>query len=207
MVCIRDYFCDYIFICRQPSYRPHILGQQPLGCLMFPQPVTRFRQPASEAMHCQVELRIVVIDGPQQLAHFNLRIQLLAYLALECRLFALTGFYLPSRKLPPVLPVAIAPLRGKYPPLGIIYHRRHYFYCSHRVPILFSLISKPVTAYPFHHYLQICGLLILSVLRAHQHVIAYFFQMSLHLYRIYKLPNNAETICICAYCSAAEPQG
>ena len=64
-------------------------------------------------MHGKMKLRIVIVHRTKELIHANLRRQFLAYLPHECLLRRFPTLHLSARKLPPVLPLAIPPLRGE----------------------------------------------------------------------------------------------
>ena len=70
-------------------------------------------QAAEETVHRKMKLRIVIVNRPEQFAHFDLSSQLLADLAAERLLPTLAGFDLATGELPPVFPLAIAALGGE----------------------------------------------------------------------------------------------
>ena len=97
-------------------------------------------QTADEAVHREVEGRVVPFDRLEKLADCDFRLQFLPNLALECLLGALSGLHLSSRELPPALPLAVSSLGCEY--LGVLYdYCRYYFYCLH-LNVCFCL-SRP----------------------------------------------------------------
>jgi hypothetical protein len=60
-----------------------------------------------------MELGIVIIYCTKKLFNANLGCQFFAYLTLESFFGFFSRFYLPTRKLPPILPFAISSLSGE----------------------------------------------------------------------------------------------
>ena len=75
---------------------------------------------AEEAVHREVELRIVPFDGMQQFPDGDAGFQLLPNFAADGLLGCLPRFDFAARELPPVLPVAGSPLGGEDAVLGVV---------------------------------------------------------------------------------------
>ena len=82
-------------------------------------------------MHREMESRVVVVDGTKEFADFDVSIQFFAYLAFKRLLWRLAGFDLTARKLPPVFPLTVTPLRSKDTSLRVKDDSGYYFYGFH----------------------------------------------------------------------------
>jgi hypothetical protein len=79
-----------------------------------------------------MELRIIVFHGTEERIHTDLGGEFLMNLPLQSLLWRFPRFHLPTRKLPPVLPFAVASLRGENLIL-FAYDRCYYFYLAFHV--------------------------------------------------------------------------
>ena len=121
---------------------------------------------AEEAIHGQMELRIIILHSLQEIFHFDLNIQLFLNLPHKRFLRRLPRLDLPARKFPAVLELAISPLCRK--DFILMYNnRRHYLHCLHVIPpsvvynifvnvfpdwrILFSFKAYGSPCIPFFH--------------------------------------------------------
>ena len=96
---------------------------------------------APEAMHCELETRVVPVHCLEKLADLYGCIQLLVYFALQGLLRAFPGFNLPTGELPPILEFPISALRCKNL-VTAPYHRSCHFYVFHNEFYLFLLKGK-----------------------------------------------------------------
>ena len=114
------HFFNDLPICRQPVDASQFVFVEPLRSLMLLQFQQSALHVAEVAVHREMELRIVPFHRIHQSLHHDARLQLLQYLAFEGLFRRFPRFHLPARKLPPVLVVAISPLRGEDAPLLIV---------------------------------------------------------------------------------------
>ena len=96
------------------------------------------------AVHRQVEVRIVILHMAEPLPHPYLRVEFLAYLASEGRWRILTGLYLATGKLPPVLPLTVSALRGKSASVSSPYHGSDHIDCLHRYFVLIAYKGQAI---------------------------------------------------------------
>lgn len=85
---------------------------------------------AGVALHRKVEVRVVIFNGVNQFADFDLGLQFFADLSAECILRTLPRLDLSSRKLPTILESTVATLRGEDFPI-FEYHGCNYVYRFH----------------------------------------------------------------------------
>ena len=100
---------DEFDVGREPTDGGEFGGCEPFGSFVFKERDVTF-QTAQETMHRQVKSRIVVVDGSEQFAHFDLGSQFFTDLALKGLFPSLTCFDFTSRELPPVFLLAVASL-------------------------------------------------------------------------------------------------
>ena len=105
---------------RQPLHAVELIEREPAGGLVLEEGQRAALHGAEEAVHREVELRVVPLDGVQQFPDGDAGLQLLPDLAAQRLLGRLPGFNLAARELPPVLPVARPPLCGEDAVLGIV---------------------------------------------------------------------------------------
>ncbi len=99
----------------QPLDGVQLLFRELAGGFMLVE-VKRFGgQHTPVAVHCQIKVRIVPLDGTQQIADFDFGVQLFSDFAYQRLLRRFTQLYLPARKLLPAFELAISTLRGEYP--------------------------------------------------------------------------------------------
>ena len=125
---------DETYVCRKPFYSAESFLCQPGSSLVLVE-MDGFRQKGTdEAMHCQMEFRIVPFHSFKQISDLNFSIQLLADLTPECLLRTLASFHLATGEFPPPVPLTITPLGGKY--LFAPHDDcRNYFYSFHIIII------------------------------------------------------------------------
>lgn len=87
-----------------------------------------------EAVHFQVEIRVVPFDRIQQLSDFNFGIQFFADFTYQGFLRTFLGLDLPARKFPLSLELTISP-PGRKNLCVPHYYRCNYFYCLHAADI------------------------------------------------------------------------
>lgn len=107
------YQWDELVIGREPVDAMEVIGTQPAGCFVLVQVDGFTLQGADVAVHREVELRIVPVDGGEEFVDADFGIQFLADFADKRFLRCLSHFNLSARELPPVLPRPVTPLGGK----------------------------------------------------------------------------------------------
>lgn len=136
----RNFFAKLVYNIPYPAYQPLIrrqpldraesLAGQPCCSFMFIEMHRLRNQRTDEAMHLQMEIRIIPLNGLQQFPDLNLRVEFLPNLPNKRLLRAFPWLNLASGKLPPALPLAIPALRGEN--LSVPdYYRRNNFYRLH----------------------------------------------------------------------------
>ena len=120
------------FIGGEPVDAAEVVPGEPAGGLMLIQMQGLRQQRAHEAVHRQMELRIVPFDRMEELVDADLRRELLADFPDQRSLRRLSDLHFPARELPPVLEIAITPLGGKYL-VSLADNRCYYFDCFHGV--------------------------------------------------------------------------
>ena len=127
---------------RQPSDCVKVIGRQPGGSLMLVQVQCLTFEPAPEAMHCEMEGRVVPFDGLEELSDLDCRIQFLPDFTFQCLLRGLSGFNLAPWELPPVLELPVSALGGEYsvaPP----YYGCCHFYLLHCIMLFLQAGHGP----------------------------------------------------------------
>lgn len=87
-------------------------------------------QSAQIAVHGKVKLGIVILHGAQESVYVYRSRQFLQDFPLQGILRSLVRLHFATGKFPPALPLAIPPLRGKYPPI-LADNCCYYFYMLH----------------------------------------------------------------------------
>ena len=115
---------------RKPFDGVQGFGSEPGGGFVFIQMKRVRKERAQEAVHGQMKIGIVPLDGFQQVAYLDFRIQFLLDFTHKSLLRALPALDLASGKFPPALPLAVSALSGEY--LTILdYNSSYDFYCLH----------------------------------------------------------------------------
>ena len=98
---------------RKPSDGVQGFGSEPGGGFVFIQMKRVRKERAQEAVHGQMKIRIVPLDGFQQVANLDFRIQFFLDFTHKSLLRALPALDLSAGELPPALPLAITALSGE----------------------------------------------------------------------------------------------
>ena len=114
-----QYF-DHLPVGGQPLHGVEFVRGEPAGGLVFEEGERAALHGAEEAVHREVELGVVLLDGVQKLPDGDAGVQFLPDFAAEGLLGGLAGFDLAAGKLPPVLPVAGPALGGEDAVLGVV---------------------------------------------------------------------------------------
>ena len=114
-----QYF-DHLPVGGQPLHAVELVRGEPAGGLVFEEGERAALHGTEEAVHREVELGVVPLDGVQEFAHSDAGVQFLPDFAAEGLLGRLAGFDLAARELPPVLPVAGPALGGEDAVLGVV---------------------------------------------------------------------------------------
>ncbi len=122
---------------RKPLYVHQSGRVKPTGCLVLKEgKMLVFVQGAAQALHVQVKIRIVIVDGAKGLFHCYPAAEFLVDLPLKSLPGAFPALYFTSWELPHMAHGTVAPLGSEY--LGVpYYHCSHYAYNLHR--LLFSM--------------------------------------------------------------------
>jgi len=111
---------DHLPVGGQPLHAVELVGAEPAGGLVFEEGERAALHGAEEAVHGEMKLGVVPLDGVQQFPDGDAGVQFLPDFAAEGLLGGLAGFDLAAGELPPVLPVAAAPLGGEDAVLGVV---------------------------------------------------------------------------------------
>ena len=95
---------------REPVDGMQFVGGEPARRFMFIQVRRLLLQHAQEAMHREMELRIIPFDRVQQVPYVNGAGELFGDFPAQGVLPAFAGLHLSAGEFPPVLPGAVAPL-------------------------------------------------------------------------------------------------
>ena len=107
------YFIYNFFVRWQPLHAAQLVPREPSCRLVFVQRQTATFNMTPIAMHRQVKFRVIILHRTKELIHANVRRQFLANLTLQSLLRRFPSLHFATRKLPPVLPFTIPPLRGE----------------------------------------------------------------------------------------------
>ena len=98
---------------RQPVEFLKPVELNPDCILMLFQLELSVNNPATKTMEREMKLRIVVFNNGEQVAHFDMGVELLKDFATQRLLWGLSRLNLTAREFPVVLEIAIATLRGE----------------------------------------------------------------------------------------------
>ena len=104
---------DEILVGREPLYGLEAVGVEPAGCVVLFEGEASVGQVTEKAVHGEVEVRVVVVDGGEETVDCNVGVQFFLYFADEGFFAAFTGLDFATREFPPAFPWAIAALGGQ----------------------------------------------------------------------------------------------
>ena len=104
---------DEILVGREPLHIVEGSGVEPAGCVVLVEGEAAVVQAAEKAVHGEVEVGVVVVDGGEELVDCDVGIQLFVYLADKGFLRAFAGLDFAAGELPPAFPRTVAALCGK----------------------------------------------------------------------------------------------
>ena len=99
---------------RQPVYRTQCFFCKPTGCFVLQEFQLARNNCAQNAMHGQMEGRVIIINNAKNLFGFYLGCKLLADFAFNTLLGSFAWFKLSAREFPAILVIAVASLSCEY---------------------------------------------------------------------------------------------
>lgn len=126
-------FLNHLNVGRQPTHLPQLVFGQPLRCLVLVEAHRIGKQRTAVAVHREMEFRVIVLYRAEEGIDTNIGRQFLTNLPFQGPLRGFTGLHLPTGKLPPILPLTVASLRGENPVI-LAYNGCNHFYLFHIGP-------------------------------------------------------------------------
>ena len=115
---------QYAFVCREPADGEQGVFGEPGGGFVLVEVEGFAGWCAAEAVHCEMEVGIVPLDGVNEVSDGDFGVEFLADFAHERLLRAFPGLHFPAREFPPVFELSVPPLGRKYF-ISASYHRGH----------------------------------------------------------------------------------